>query len=128
VTIKYSFDGVGRQTRFIYLDALGRELHMELVVRGVMIGGNGAQAGLVVDDHILAYNGQAATSVKKLAELTLSSSYPFGAVTIRRGAEIMTLEVERGDLAVNLGLARVEREAAMTPNNSAPADIPTQSR
>jgi YD repeat-containing protein len=108
VTIKYSYDDLGRLTKTAYFDAQGNELHMELVVARVIPGGNGAQAGLAAGDHILRYNGRDVGSLKQLNTLSAESGYPFRTVTVRRGSQILNLEVINGPLGAYTDLARVE--------------------
>jgi hypothetical protein len=67
------------------------------------------------------------TSLRQLADLTDLGSWSFRAIEIRRGTQILNLEVERGGLGVTLGLARVEPVAAAAPSSSAPADPPARS-
>jgi len=122
VTIKYSYDDQGRQTKVTYLDAQGHELQMELVVHRVAPGGNGALGGIKAGDRLLSYNGQQISSVKQLIDLEASGNYSFRTVTIRRGSQVITLQVERGGLAINIGLGRVDvQKQAGDPAPSSPA-------
>jgi YD repeat-containing protein len=120
VTIKYSYDDQGRQTHVTYLDAQAREVAVELVVRNVIPGGAGAQAGLVSGDHLLTYNGEKVTSDKQLDGLTKGANI-YRVVTVRRGSQVLTFEIPAGSFDVNLGLARVEVETPATNVDTAPA-------
>jgi len=124
VTIKYTYDDLGRQSKVTYLDARDHEMHMELVVQRVVPGGNGAQAGLMPGDHILSYNGQQVDSVKQIEGLTTSGNFPFRTVAVRRGSQIITVQVERGNLGTYIALARVSEPSAV----DAPAQPPVPSR
>jgi hypothetical protein len=106
VTIRYSYDDQSQQTKVTYLDSEGRELEMEVVIRGVIPGGTAARAGFTVGDHILTYNGVKVGSIKQLSDLT-GGAVTFRAVTVRRGSQIITLKVLSGNLGAFLGLARV---------------------
>ena len=116
VTIKYNYDDLGRQPKVTYFDPQGHELQMELVIRRIVPGGIGAQAGLKPGDHLLSYNGQPVNSVKQLVDLVTGGTYPFRTVTIRRDSQVITFQVERGLLGINIGLANVHGpEAAAVP-------------
>jgi hypothetical protein len=107
VTIRYFYDDQGQQTKVSYLDAEAHELQMELVIRGLIPGGAAARAGFAVGDHILTYNGAKVGSVKQLSDLT-GGIISFRTVTLRRGSQIITLQVIAGSLDIYLGLARVD--------------------
>ena len=109
VRIEYLYDDLGRQTKVTYLDAQNRELQMELVVRRVVPGGSGAQAGLSAGDRILAYKGEKVTSVKQLNALT-GGANSYRGLTVRRGTMVLTLEVVAGALGAYVGLARVDAQ------------------
>ncbi|MGD1038598.1 MAG: PDZ domain-containing protein [Roseiarcus sp.] len=119
VRVEYAYDNLGRQTKVTYLDAENRELQMELVVRNVVPGWVGAQAGLAPGDRILTYNGVKVTSVKQLDGLTGGTSI-FAALTVRRGSEVLTLNVSGGSLGAYLGLARVDAQAGAGASPVAP--------
>jgi len=131
VAIKYSYDSLGRQTKIIYLDAQDHEFQMELVVNRVSPGGLGALAGLAAGDHILAYNGQVMGSLKQLNSATKPGGMPFRTLTIRRGAQVLNLEVEAGDLTVSIGLARIspgqkENGSPAASGDQAPPGVATE--
>jgi hypothetical protein len=123
VTIKYSHDDEGRQTKVTYLDAQGHELQMELVARRVTPGLLGARAGLEPGDHILAYNGQPVNSIKQLNDLTASGNATFRTLTVRRGSEVITLQVPfKGALGINIGLDRVVSRNEAGDSTPTPSD------
>ena len=109
VTIKYSYDDLGRQTKVTYLDAQGHEMQMELVVQRVVPGGNGAQGGLMPEiiSSPTTVNRSVPSSNYRPGR---KRQFSFRTVTVRRGSQIITLQVERGDLGTYIGLARVDEQ------------------
>jgi hypothetical protein len=119
VTINYSYDDFGQQTKVTYLDSQGREMQMELTIHGIAPGGQAARVGLAIGDHVLTYNGTVLTSTKQLVDLEAGSGYR--SITVRRGDHILSFDVRSGRLDADLDLVNVSSNGAANARGSAPA-------
>ncbi len=107
VRIVYTYDRDGREKAVAYFDADDRQLQMQIVIRDVIPGSTAANLGLQAGDRIVSYNGEAATSVKRLGDL-VDMFKGFRVIVVRRGVRTLSFVSPGGTLGVHLGLARTD--------------------
>ena len=122
VTIKYTYDDLGRQSKVTYLDARGHEMHMDSWCNVLYPGAMARRPGSC--GAIISSRTTVRAIVKQIEGLTTSGNFPFRTVAVRRGSQIITVQVERGNLGTYIALARVSEPAAF----AAPAQPPVPSR
>jgi YD repeat-containing protein len=122
VRIVYTYDRDGREKSVTYFDAADRELHMQLVVRGVIPGSTAANLGLATGDRIISYSGEPATSIKRFQDLT-NTFKGFRVVVVRRGDRELSFVSPGGTLGVYLGLVRRDEPAGGEPAPTARAPL-----
>lgn len=107
VRIVYTYDRDGREKAVTYFDADDRQLQMQIVIRDVIPGSTAANLGLQAGDRIVSYNGEAATSVKRLLDL-VDTFKGFRVIVVRRGERTLSFVSPGGTLGVHLGLVRTD--------------------